>query len=212
MADSIVTAKKQKTPKGGWPEEVRVETGGNSGVRTGDTASGNGNDDAPEVYTSNLLELIFERGNMISAYDRVVGNKGSHGIDNMTVDQLKPYIKENWEEIKSQLLAGTYKPKAVRRVEIPKPDGGIRLLGVPTVLDRMIQQAIAQVLNGIFDPEFSESSFGFRQGRSAHDAIKKAQEYISEGYKWVVDIHQITTERQRLRFCPAVRARNKPVN
>jgi len=189
LADSIVlTVKKQKTPSGGCPEEVRVETGGNLEVQTGDTASGNGNDDAPEVYTSNLLESILERENMLRAYDRVVGNKGSHGIDNMTVDQLKPYLQENWVGIKSQLLEGTYVPKAVRRVEIPKPDGGIRLLGIPTVLDRMIQQAIAQVLGGIFDPGFSESSYGFRQGRSAHDAIKKAQEYISEGYKWVVDI------------------------
>jgi group II intron reverse transcriptase/maturase len=106
----------------------------------------------------------------------------------MKVDQLKPYLQANWEQIKRQLQEGNYKPKAVRRVEIPKPDGGIRLLGIPTVLDRMIQQAIAQILNGVFDHTFSESSYGFRKGRSAHDAIEAAREHISEGCKWVVDM------------------------
>jgi group II intron reverse transcriptase/maturase len=125
---------------------------------------------------------------MTRAYEQVVSNKGSHGIDNMKVVQLKPYLKENWEQVKRQLLNGNYKPKAVRRVEIPKPDGGIRLLGIPTVLDRMIQQAVAQILNGVFDHTFSESSYGFRKGRSAHDAIEAAREHISEGYKWVVDM------------------------
>jgi len=140
------------------------------------------------VYTSNLLEWMLERGNMTKAYERVVANKGSHGIDNMTVDQLKPYLGKNWAQIKSQLLEERYKPQAVRRVEIPKPDGGVRLLGIPTVIDRMIQQAMAQILNGVFDHRFSSSSYGFRPGRSAHDAIEMAREYISEGYKYVVDI------------------------
>ena len=188
MKDSTVTVRKQKTPNSGYPEEVRVETGGNLEVRTGEAASKNGNDNVQLVYTSNLLEWVLERGNMTRAYEQVISNKGSHGIDNMKADQLKPYLKDNWEQIKSQLIAGTYKPQAVRRVEIPKPDGGIRLLGIPTVLDRMIQQAIAQVLNGVFDHTFSESSYGFRKGRSAHDAINAAQEHISEGFKFVVDM------------------------
>jgi group II intron reverse transcriptase/maturase len=199
LKDSSESRKEQKTPEnnsrieirqlcGGCPKEARLETGGNSGAQQAGAASGNGNDDVQLIYTSNILEWVLERGNMTRAYERVIDNKGSHGTDNMTVDQLKPYLQENWEQIKSQLLAGTYKPSAVRRVEIPKPDGGTRLLGIPTVLDRMIQQGIAQILNGVFDHTFSESSYGFRRGRSAHDAIESAREHIGEGYKWVVDI------------------------
>ncbi len=192
MKDSTESRKEQKTSeKDGWPEEVRVETGGTSRAQQAETASEDGNDDVQMAHTRELLSLILERGNMTEAYEKVVANKGSHGIDKMTVDQLKPFIKENWEAIKGQLLAGTYKPSPVRRVEIPKPDGGIRLLGIPTVLDRMIQQAIAQVMNGIFDHKFSESSYGFRKGRSAHDAIEAAREYISEGYKFVVDMDKL---------------------
>jgi group II intron reverse transcriptase/maturase len=197
LKDSTERRQEQKTPEnGGWPKEVRLETGGNSEARQAEAASESGHDDGQMVYTrkaatpsnSDLLSLALERENMFRAYEKVVSNKGSHGIDKMTVDQLGPYLKENWLAIKSQLLAGTYKPAAVRRVEIAKPDGGIRLLGIPTVVDRMIQQAISQVLNDIFDHEFSESSYGFRSGRSAHDAIKAAREYISEGYTWVVDM------------------------
>jgi len=172
----------------GYPDEGWLETGDNAGAQQAEAAYTNGNGDAQLINTSNLLEWILERDNLKRAYEQVVANKGSHGIDNMTVDQLKPYLKGNWEQIRSQLLEGTYKPKAVRRVEIPKPDGGVRLLGVPTVLDRMIQQAIAQILNGVFDHTFSDSSYGFRKGRSAHEAIQAAQEYIAEGFKWVVDI------------------------
>ena len=188
MQDSKEGREEQKTLKGGCPVEVGLETGGKSGARQAEAASANGHDDAQMVYTSNLLEWTLERDNMTMAYEQVVRNKGSHGIDNMTVDQLKPYLRENGAQIKSQLLDGSYRPQAVRRVEIPKPDGGIRLLGIPTVLDRMIQQAIAQILNGVFDHRFSNSSYGFRPGRSAHDAIGAALEYISEGYKYVVDI------------------------
>jgi group II intron reverse transcriptase/maturase len=188
LKDSNESREEQKTQECGYPEEVWLETRGNSGVQQAEAASENRNDDVQMLYTSNLLEWILERGNMKSAYERVVANKGSHGIDNMPVDQLKPYLQENWEQIKSQLLEGTYKPRAVRRVEIPKPDGGVRLLGIPTVLDRMVQQAIAQILDGVFDHKFSESSYGFRKGRSAHDAIDAALEFISEGYRIVVDI------------------------
>ena len=188
MKDSTESRKEQETPKGGCPKEVGLETGGTSGVHQAEAASENGNDDVQMVYTKDLLALILERENMFAAYEQVVSNKGSHGIDNMTVDQLKPYLKENWAEIKNQLLAGTYMPAPVRRVEIPKPDGGTRSLGIPTVLDRMIQQATAQILNCVFDHHFSGSSYGFRKGRSAHDAMEMAQVLIADGYDWVVDI------------------------
>ncbi|HHV47343.1 MAG TPA: group II intron reverse transcriptase/maturase [Tissierellia bacterium] len=144
--------------------------------------------DNGEASTFDLLERILSSNNMNAAYKQVVRNKGSHGIDGMKVDELLPHLKENGNNLIEELKAGTYRPKPVRRVEIPKPDGGVRLLGIPTVVDRMIQQAIAQILTPIFDPEFSESSFGFRPGRSAHQAIKRAQEYMDEGYNWVVDI------------------------
>lgn len=134
------------------------------------------------------LERILAKENMWQAYERVVHNKGSHGIDKMNVYELKQFLQSNWINIREQLLQGTYKPKPVRRVEIPKPDGGVRLLGIPTVLDRLIQQAIAQELTLIFDEDFSTSSYGFRRNISAHDAVMRANQYISEGYRWVVDI------------------------
>ena len=135
-----------------------------------------------------LIERLVERENMLRAYRRVAGNKGAAGVDGMTVDELKGYLKDNWVTIKGQLLSGTYKPQAVRGVEIPKRTGGKRQLGIPTVVDRMIQQALCQVLTPLFDPEFSETSYGFREGRSAHDAVRKAKEYQKEGKRWVVDI------------------------
>jgi RNA-directed DNA polymerase len=131
---------------------------------------------------------VVERGNMIAAYKRVVGNKGSAGVDGKEVDELKPYLQQHWERIRKELLADGYRPQPVREVEIPKPDGGKRKLGIPTVIDRLIGQAIHQVLEPIFDPGFSESSYGFRRGRSAHQAIRQAREYVAEGRRWVVDI------------------------
>lgn len=125
---------------------------------------------------------------MFTALKRVCANRGSHGVDGMTVDELSTHLRENWTSIKQMLLSGSYRPQPVRRVEIPKADGGVRLLGIPTVVDRLIQQAIAQVLSPIFDAEFSESSYGFRPGRGAHDAVRAAQGHIREGYTWVVDI------------------------
>lgn len=140
------------------------------------------------IDTSNLLENILARDNMILAMNRVIKNQGSHGVDGMKTDELREHIINHWGTIKLKLLKGTYNPSPVRRVEIPKPNGGIRLLGIPTVLDRMIQQAIAQELTKIYDPTFSESSYGFRPNKSAKDAVLKAQEYINQGNRWVVDI------------------------
>lgn len=131
---------------------------------------------------------MLSQSNLNSALKRVRENKGSAGVDGMSVDELPSYLKENGQAIRNQLLNGSYKPMPVKRVEIPKPDGGVRLLGIPTVLDRFIQQALAQVLQNGYDKTFSDSSFGFRPKRSAHQAILNAQIYQNEGYKFVVDI------------------------
>jgi group II intron reverse transcriptase/maturase len=141
----------------------------------------------PEAATG-LMEKIVSRGNMMAAYSRVVSNKGAPGIDEMPVTALKGYLQEEWPRIKEELLAGTYHPQPVRKVEIPKPGGGTRMLGIPTVLDRLIQQAVQQVLNPLFDPGFSESSYGFRPRKSAHQAVKAAQKHVANGLRWVVDI------------------------
>ena len=135
-----------------------------------------------------LIERIVERKNMEKAYWQVVRNKGAAGIDNMTVEQLKAYLQTNWSEIKEKLLSGKYKPKPVREVEIPKPTGGKRTLGIPTVIDRLIEQAIHQILSPIFDAEFSEFSYGFREGRNAHQAVLQAKKYQQEGRRYVVDM------------------------
>jgi RNA-directed DNA polymerase len=135
-----------------------------------------------------LMEQICERENLSKALQRVRQNKGGAGIDGMTVNKLPGYLKKHWLEIRAQLLAGVYKPKPVKREEIPKSDGGMRKLGIPTVLDRFIQQAIMQVLQSYWDSTFSEHSYGFRPGRSAHQAISRSQQYVEQGYRWVVDI------------------------
>lgn len=138
--------------------------------------------------TEGLIERIFARGNMEAALKRVLANKGAGGVDGVTVDELKPHLVTHWEGVRKRLMNGTYNPSPVRCVEIPKPDGGMRQLGIPTVLDRLIQQAVLQVLTPIFDPIFSESSFGFRPRRSAVQAVKKAKEYVAGGDGYVVDI------------------------
>jgi RNA-directed DNA polymerase len=134
------------------------------------------------------MEAVCERRNCKQALARVKSNKGSAGIDGMTVEQLPAYLKKHWPTIREQLLSGTYRPQPVKRVEIPKPNGGIRKLGIPTVLDRFIQQAVMQVLQRSWDRTFSEHSYGFRPGRSAHQAVAQAQQYIAAGYGWVVDL------------------------
>jgi len=135
-----------------------------------------------------LMEAICDRENLWKALTQVRGNKGSPGVDGMTVHELAGYLEEHWPAIREQLLGGTYKPQPVKRVEIPKPDGGVRKLGIPTVLDRFIQQAVLQVLQAQWDPTFSEHSYGFRPGRSAHQAVEAAQQYIAEGLRFVVDL------------------------
>ena len=134
------------------------------------------------------MEAVVERQNMIKALQQVKRNKGQGGIDGMSVIQLDEYLKTNWNVIKEQLLDGSYQPQAVLGIQIPKPNGGIRQLGIPTVIDRLIQQAIHQVLTPIFDPGFSESSYGFRPGRSAHQAVSAAREFVKSGKRWVVDM------------------------
>jgi len=134
------------------------------------------------------MEAIVERDNVRKALAQVRRNKGAPGADDMSVDDLGVHLKDHWLEIKAQLLAGSYRPQPVRRMEIAKPTGGVRALGIPTVLDRFIQQAVLQRLQADWDPTFSPASYGFRPGRSAHQAVARAQEYIAAGYGWVVDI------------------------
>jgi RNA-directed DNA polymerase len=135
-----------------------------------------------------LMEEVCERENCKQALARVKANKGSAGVDGMTVHDLPDFLKQHWPVIREQLLSGSYQPQPVKRVEIPKPDGGVRKLGIPTVLDRFIQQAVMQVLQRKWDRTFSEHSYGFRPGRSAHQAVEAAQKYMAAGYRWVVDL------------------------
>jgi RNA-directed DNA polymerase len=145
-------------------------------------------DTESSANTNRLMEEVCERENLKEALRQVKANKGSAGIDRMTVGQLSDYLKQHWPVIREQLLSGTYEPRPVRRVEIPKPGGGVRKLGIPTVLDRFIQQSVMQVLQRRWDGTFSASSYGFRPGRSAHQAVAQAQKYIAEGYGWCVDL------------------------
>jgi RNA-directed DNA polymerase len=135
-----------------------------------------------------LMEAVLEGENMRAAYGRVMANKGAAGVDGMPVEALKAHLQAHWSKLKEDLLAGHYRPQAVLGVQIPKPGGGMRQLGIPTVVDRLIQQALHQVLSPIFDPGFSNSSYGFRPGRSAHQAVQQAQAYVAQGRRWVVDM------------------------
>ena len=162
----------------------------------GEAPRSQGSGEAPTTCDGNersggdhrLMEQVVARVNALAALKRVKQNRGSPGVDGMTVDDLTPYLAKHWEAIREQLLAGHYQPQPVKRQEIPKPGGGIRQLGIPTVLDRFIQQCLLQVLQPQYDPTLSEHSHGFRPGRSAHDAVRAAQGYIQSGRRWVADV------------------------
>jgi len=175
--------RQQKTARAGCPSEGMVEPESSKGAPSIATL-----ENAEKDGAGNLLEEILHRDNLNAAYKRVKQNKGAAGVDGMTVDEMLPYLKEHKEELLESLRNGSYKPHPVRRVEIPKPDGGKRMLGVPTVIDRMIQQAIVQVLQPTYEKIFSDNSYGFRPSRSAHQAIKQTKEYYEQGYTQVVDI------------------------
>ena len=134
-----------------------------------------------------MIEEVLQRDNMLRALKRVQSNKGASGVDGMTVEELHPYLHTHWLSVKSTILDDSYKPREVRKVEIPKPNGGKRMLGIPTVLDRLIQQCISQYLQTKYDKDFSETSYGFRPGKSAHQAVRKAQEYLNAGYTYVIE-------------------------
>lgn len=187
MKDTKKYDKSRQLHKEGFLQENRVELKGNVEVHSISSMSEEGRDDVNK-YSNDLLEQILSKDNMNKAYKRVKANKGSHGIDGMTVDELLQYLKEHGQELRQSLLKSRYKPLAVRRVEIPKSDGGIRLLGIPTVIDRVIQQAIAQALVPRYEKKFSDNSYGFRPLRSAKQAVEKCRGYINAGYTWAVDI------------------------
>jgi RNA-directed DNA polymerase len=153
--------------------------------------------------TVRLMEAVVERSNMLCAYERVVANEGAPGVDGLTVAELKPWLKAHWAKVRQALLVGEYMPAAVRKVEIPKPQGGVRTLGIPTVMDRLIQQALHQVMQLLFEPEFSESSYGFRPGRNAQQAVETARSYVAEGKRWVVDL-DLEKFLDMASYCPQI--------
>ena len=189
MDKSKKLQRKQKTQYRDQVVEVEVELQGKSKVQSNFMVLPNRESVNDETFdTSMLLEEVLERNNMLLALKRVISNKGSHGVDGMKIDELREYIKKHWDTIKAKILESKYNPSPVRRVEIPKVDGGVRLLGIPTVQDRLIQQAIAQILSRIYEPLFSNNSFGFRPRRGAKDAVTKSKQYINEGNRWVIDM------------------------
>jgi RNA-directed DNA polymerase len=164
-------------------ESGRNLPGSGAGAETRSVADGETKPEAPR-----LMEAVVERSNMLCAHERVVANEGAPGVDGLTVAELKSWLKGHWAKVRQALLAGEYMPAAVRKVEIAKPQGGVRTLGIPTVVDRLIQQALHQVMQPLFEPEFSESSYGFGPGHNAHQAVKAARSYVAEGKRWVVDL------------------------
>ena len=182
---SLEGARRQKSEQLELALEARGEA--SHGQRSGEAPTvTNGNERSGSDH--HLMEAVVERANAMAALKRVRQNQGSPGTDGMTVDDLPAYLATEWEAIREQLLAGTYPPQPVKRQEIPKPGGGMRQLGIPTVLDRFIQQCLLQVLQPRLDPTFSRHSYGFRPGRRAHDAVCAAQRFIQEGRRWVVDV------------------------
>jgi RNA-directed DNA polymerase len=176
------------TKRDGTPKFPGQSSGRNPRGNPAKASSTTAREENTNSSATQLMEAVVERSNMILALRRVEKNKGSAGIDEMSVHELRSYLKEHWPKIKEELLEGSYQPLAVRRVEIAKPAGGMRQLGIPTVVDRLIQQALNQVLSPIFDPNFSQSSYGFRPGRKAHQAVRKAQANVASGKRWIVDL------------------------
>jgi RNA-directed DNA polymerase len=164
------------------------EPGRNLGVGIHGAEAGTAATGQTKVEEPSLMDAVVERSNLWAAYRRVVSNRGAPGVDGLPVDQFADWLKMHWPSVKAALLEGRYMPEVIRAVDIPKPAGGVRTLGIPTVLDRLIQQALHQVLQPIFEPGFSESSYGFRPERSAQQAVLRAQQYVQEGRRWVVDI------------------------
>ena len=171
--------------------------------REGTESTGAMNGTENPVSTNRLMEEVCERENLKAALQRVKANQGSPGVDGMTVIGIKDYLKQHGPAIREQLLNGTYEPKPVLRVEIDKPDGGVRKLGIPTVLDRLIQQAVMQVLQRRWDRTFSDYSYGFRPGRSAQQAVAQAQQYIAEGHGWCVDL-DLEKFLDTASYCPLI--------
>lgn len=187
MSSSRGERRQQPTPEGAYRRKVAVQpqgaVGGPSAPPARDRAESHGTNDVT------LLERVLERENLRQALKRIEKKpKAAPGVDGMTVRELRPYLSQHWERIRAEILGGTYEPQPVRRVEIPKPNGGKRMLGIPRVLDRFLQQALLQVLTPIFDPYFSSHSYAFRQGKDPHQAVRAAQRYIQEGYAFVVDL------------------------
>ena len=186
MARSMDGQREQPLPEGSLPWESRGDPSRTQGGPSPSAAQPTRT--APGGGEATLLEAALERQNMLRALQRVERNGGAPGVDGMTVEDLRPFLRMHWERIRGEVLQGRYTPQPVRRVEIPKPSGGVRALGIPTVLDRLIQQALLQVLTPIFDPHFSAHSYGYRPGRRAHDAVRQARGYVREGAPWVVDL------------------------
>ncbi len=179
-------------------EGKRNLPGSGVGAEAGSVAAG---ETKPEA--SRLMEAVVERSNLLCAYERVVKNEGAPGVDGLTVAELKPWLQAHWAKVRQALLAGEYMPAAVRKVEIPKPQGGVRTLGIPTVVDRLIQQALHQVMQALFEPEFSESSYGFRPRRNAQQAVEAARSYVAEGKRWVVDV-DLEKFLDMASYCPQI--------
>jgi RNA-directed DNA polymerase len=197
------------------PEPVRKVGGGTAEVPEQERQARAARSGATGDEARSLIDEVLRRENMAAAYARVVSNGGAPGVDGMTVEALGEYCREHWPRIRQEVLGGTYRPQPVRRVEIPKPGGGVRMLGIPTVQDRMIQQALHQVLSPIFDPTFSDASFGFRPGRGTHGAVVRAREHIAAGHRWVVDLDLAkffdTVNHDVLMRLVAKRVKDKPV-
>jgi RNA-directed DNA polymerase len=175
--------------KAGMPSRTQRARRGTVGGTSAGRQTGTARDESGGNEALTLIEQVVRRENLVAAHARVVRNGGAPGVDGMSVDDLMAYCRQHWARIREHLLNGTYIPQPVRRVDIPKPDGrGTRTLGIPTVLDRFIQQAVLQVLSPLFDPTFSDASFGFRPGRSTHQAVQRARGYIAAGHRWVVDV------------------------